>query len=68
VEVKRISIDKSVKLKKLVSMLDTECINEVSVYDEGKKITTLCQDDLNETFLNGDLYAEIGEIIEKRVV
>jgi hypothetical protein len=49
-------------------MLDTECINEVSVYDEGKKITTLCQDDLNETFLNGDLYAEIGEIIEKRVV
>lgn len=64
VTVKRVAIDKSVKLKKLVLMLDTESINEVSVYDDGKKITTLYQDDLNKILLNGDLYAKIGEILE----
>ena len=60
--IKRIAIDQSVSVKKLISMLDETSINEVVVFNGDKAVKTLYENDLREVIENGSIYAKIGEI------
>lgn len=63
--VKRIAVDKSVSLKKLISLLDLDCVNEVAVYDDGKRLTVIYQEEINDIIVKSEIYSSIGEIISK---
>ena len=63
VKIKRIALDKSVSLYKMIRYLDDECINEVVVYDNLTPIAVLSQEKINKIILKGSLYAEIGKFI-----
>lgn len=59
VEYKRQAVDKSVSVKKVLSILDADAINEIVVFDGEKEITKLNQRKLNEIIIKSDLYAPI---------
>lgn len=61
--VKRQAVDKSVTVKKVMSLLDETAVNEIDVYVGGKKATTFTQNKISEIIEKADLYAEIGEFI-----
>ena len=62
-EVKRIAVDKSVKLKRVMSMLDENRLNEIEVYDNDKKIAALSFGKTIEMLEKGNLYAKIGDYL-----
>lgn len=64
IEYKKYGVDKSVSVKKLLSVLDADAINEVVVYDDGAPIAYLSQQEINEIIEGSDLYAKIGESIK----
>lgn len=66
--VKRIAVDKSLTLKRIISLLDTDAINEVSVYGDGKLLIVLDQDDLNKILMDNGIYRLIGEILTEKEV
>ena len=57
--VKKQAIHKSVNVKKLISILDYNAINEIIVYDDQKPITTLSQQKIEKIIEGGDLYISI---------
>ena len=61
--IKRYAIDKSMTIKKLIRILDTECINEVAVFDGKQQISVLTQDKLFQILQKGDLYAPIQKYL-----
>ena len=61
--VKRIAVDKTLTLKKLISLLDTDAVNEISIYNDGKFERVIGQDELNNILKNNVIYASLGEII-----
>ena len=61
VRIKRIALDKSVTVYKMIRYLDDECINEVVVYDNLTPIAVFSQEKINKIILNGSIYAEIGK-------
>ncbi len=63
VVVKRIAIEKSVTVKKLLSILDADAINEVDVYDGEKKICTLSQEKIKKIMEKGDLSSSISKYV-----
>lgn len=63
VECKRQAVDKSVSVKKILSILDADALNEIVVFDGEKEITRLNQKKLNEIIIKGDLYAPIEKYL-----
>lgn len=63
VNIKKIGIDESVTLKKLISMLDESSINEVVVFKDGVAIKTIYENNLKELIESGSIYEKIGEIV-----
>lgn len=61
--IKRIAVDKSMTIKRLISVLDVECLNEVVVFDGKKQIKVLSQDNLSEILQKGELYSPLGKYI-----
>ncbi len=57
--VKRMAISKNVTVRKLISVLDENCLNEIVVYGEGSPILTLSQEKIRSIIENGDIYAKI---------
>ena len=59
VNYKKTGIDKSVNVKKMLSLLDPDAINEVVVYDRGEPVAVLSQQKINNIIEKGDLYSPI---------
>lgn len=62
-EVKRQAVDKSITVKKLMTLLDQTAINEIAVYSGDKCIATLSQAKLNDIIARFDLYSKLEEYI-----
>jgi stage IV sporulation protein FB len=60
---KKIGVDKSVTVKKLISMLDFKCINEVAVFDGDEILGVLSQKRLAYIIEKGDFYAKISQFV-----
>ncbi len=63
--VKKIAVDKSVTVKKLLTLIKHDCLNEIEVYDNGKKIALINQEELKDVILTLSLYSSIGEYFNK---
>lgn len=61
--VKRQAIDKSVTVKKMMSLLDENSLNEISVYDGQTEIKTLTPGEINEIILSADLYSPVSDYV-----
>lgn len=61
--VKRQAIDKSASVKKMMSILDEHAVNEIAVYDGGKQIALLTQENIGLIIEKGNLYAKLSEYI-----
>ena len=57
------ALDKSASVKKMVSLMQADVINEVQVYDKGEKICTLTDKKALEIAKNGEFYAPIGKYL-----
>lgn len=62
-EVKRQAVDKSITVKKLMTLLDQTAINEIAVYSGDKCIATLSQSKLNDIISRFDPYSKLEEYI-----
>lgn len=60
---KKQGIDKSTTVKKLISILDEDAINEIVVFDGETEIARLNQKRINEIIEIGDTYSPIGKYI-----
>ena len=63
IAIKKQAVDKDVPIKKLISILDYNSINEIDVYSNGEKITSLSQGKINEIILKGELYSKLSKYI-----
>ena len=61
VVVKKIAIEKSTTVKRLLSLLDADAINEVDVYDGEKKVYTLSQENIKKIMEKGELSSCISK-------
>lgn len=61
--IKRQAISKNATVKKMLSLLDGNSVNEIVVYDNGKKLTTFSQVKIIEIMEKGDIYAKIEKYI-----
>jgi stage IV sporulation protein FB len=61
--VKRLAVDKSITVKRLLVMLDPDAINEVCVYDGEKSITVLTQKRITDIAKTGDLYSPVSKYL-----
>ncbi len=59
---KKQGIDAGVSLKKLISILDQDAINEVVVFKNGKVIATLSQENIEKTILNHSIYDKLEDV------
>jgi hypothetical protein len=58
------AVDKSVTVKKVMSMLDEYSLNEIQVYGGSVKIKTLTQQEINDIILTADLYSSIENYLK----
>lgn len=63
VDYKRKAVDKSVTIKKLITLLDGYCINEIAVFDKGKQVALLSQNRINRIIEQGDIYSPIEKYL-----
>lgn len=59
----RIALHKDASVKKMLSLLDGRAINEITVFDDEKKITTLSQEKIVKIVENGEIYAPIEKYL-----
>ncbi len=59
--VRRIAVDKDINVKKLICLLDNRAVNEVLVYENGKKIASLDQQGLEKVIESANIYSKLGE-------
>lgn len=64
IEYKKFGVDKSVSVKKLLSVLDSDAINEVVVYSGGAPVVNLTQQEINAMIENTDLYTRVEEAVK----
>ncbi len=64
-DVKRQAVDKSVSVKKLISLLDENAINEIVVFDNETQITTLSQENITRLILTANIYDKVGDYLAK---
>ncbi len=62
-DVRRIAVDKSVTVKKMMSLLDESAINEILVFDGEDYITTVSQKKINRIILSADIYSPIEKYV-----
>ena len=60
---KKQALDKSVLVKKMLSVLDKDSVNEIVVFDGDRELTLLKQNKINEIILKGDMYAPLEKYI-----
>ena len=63
VVIKRKAIDKGATIKRLIAILDETAINEIVVFSQGKPLTTLSQEKLEEVLKNCSLYDKIEKYL-----
>lgn len=63
VAVKKIAIEKSATVKRLLSLLDADAINEVDLYDGEKKVYTLSQEKIKKIMEKGELSSSISKCV-----
>ncbi|MDY6368056.1 MAG: site-2 protease family protein [Clostridia bacterium] len=56
-------VDKSTSVKKLISILDEDAINEIVVFDGDREIAKLSQKRINEIIAAGDAYSPIEKFL-----
>ncbi len=61
--VKRQALSKNATVKKMLSMLDGNALNEISVFDGSKKISTFSQEKIIKIMETGDIYSKIENYI-----
>lgn len=66
-EYKKTGVDKSMTLKKLSSLLSSEYVNEVVVYDGDEPIETFSPKRLKDVLMTGDIYSQIGKYVGKTI-
>ncbi len=66
--VNRFAVDSSIKVKKLVGLLDASAVNEAIVYKDGKKIALLEQEKLSEILKSGDFNSELLKYTPKSLI
>lgn len=59
VPVKKTAVDDGVTVKKMISLLDNQAVNELEVYSQGKKRATLSQERINGIIEKANLYDKI---------
>lgn len=59
----RQAISKRATIKKLMSVIDTDSINEIVVYDGEKRVATLLQGDILNIINNGEIYDRLEKFI-----
>lgn len=64
--IKRYAVDKDTTIKRLINLLDTRSVNEVSVYDNGKKIAEYSQSGIERLIESADIYSTIGQNLSKQ--
>ena len=57
------AVDKDIIIKKLVAMLDVRAVNQVVVYENGKKLTTLSQEKIEEIIKKANIYSKLSEFL-----
>ena len=57
------AVDKDVTIKRLMAILDVRAINQVVVYGNGKKLTSLSQERIEEIVKNGKIYSKLSEFL-----
>ena len=57
------AVDKDMTIKKLINVLEVGAVNQIYVYDGGKKIATLMQEDVEKMIENGDVYSKISKYV-----
>jgi stage IV sporulation protein FB len=60
---KKQAIEKSVTVKKMMSLLEKDCINEIAVFDGNKELTVLNQTRINKIIENGDIYSPLEKYV-----
>lgn len=63
INIKRQAVDKKIIIKKLVHLLDESSLNEIVVFSDGKPITTLSQEKLNNILLNAEIYSPLEKYL-----
>lgn len=63
IEVKRIAVDKKIKLKKVMGLLDYNKLNELEIFDNGERAVVLSHEKLVKIMETGDIYAPISKFL-----
>ena len=61
--VKRFAVDKSTTVKRLLTLLDDDCINEVDIYDNERCVYTLKPEKIKKIMEKGELLSPIEKYI-----
>lgn len=59
--VKTFAVHKDTTIKQLVGLLDCRSVNEIQVYDNGKKIALLGQESLEQLIQRSNIYSKISQ-------
>ncbi len=62
-DIKRQALHQSVTVKKMLSILDVNAVNEIVVYDDEKRVAFLTEDSINKVIEKGELYAPLSKYI-----
>ncbi len=57
------AVDEDITIKRLVSLLDVRAVNQVMVYKDGKKLTALSQERIEEIIKNARIYSKLSEFL-----
>lgn len=59
------AVHKDMKIKRLITLLDVRCVNEVAVFDDNKKIAHLSQSQVENLVEKSNIYCSISENLTK---
>ncbi len=57
------AVHKDITIKRLVSLLDVRAVNQVVVYENGKKLTSLSQERIEEIIKNASIYSKLAQFL-----
>lgn len=60
---KKQALDKSVSIKKLISVLESNCVNEIVVFSDGKEIAVLKQNRILEIINTASIYDKLEKFV-----
>ena len=62
-DIKRQALHQSATVKKMLSILDVNAVNEIVVYDDEKRVGYLTESAINDLIEKGDIYAPLSKYI-----